>query len=39
MDFGEITQVIPYIELADEYNVDIHHKQKYQPTIYKTHFW
>lgn len=38
MDFGEITDVVPWIELAHDVGWDIMGEQKANPRAYKTHF-
>ncbi|WP_371223940.1 sulfotransferase domain-containing protein [Roseovarius sp. 2305UL8-3] len=37
MDFGEITEVVPWIELAHDLNLDIHAPQKARPHAFKSH--
>lgn len=38
MDFGEITDVVPWIELAHDVGWDIEGAQKASPRAYKTHY-
>ncbi len=37
MDFGEITEVVPWIELAHDLALDIHAPQKARPHAFKSH--
>ncbi len=37
MDFDEITQVVPWIEMARDMNIDIHKPQVANPRAFKTH--
>ncbi len=37
MDFDEITQVVPWIELAHDLKLDIHAPQKVRPHAFKSH--
>ena len=37
MDFGEITEVVPWIELAHDLELDIHAPQKARPHAFKSH--
>ena len=39
MEFTEIGQVIPFLELAHDLDQDVHAEQKAFPRCYKTHCW
>ena len=39
MEFTEISQVIPFLEMAHDLDQDVHAEQKAFPRCYKTHFW
>ena len=38
MDFGEITEVVPWLELAHDLGLDLNAPQRAEPRAFKTHF-
>ncbi|XP_065179649.1 sulfotransferase 1B1-like [Sycon ciliatum] len=38
MDFGEITEVVPFLECAADLGLNCDDKQRAEPRLYKTHF-
>ena len=39
MSFDEISDVVPFIELAYDFKIDLNAEHNYQPRCYKTHAW
>ena len=39
MEFTEISQVVPFLEVAHDLHLDVHAEQKAFPRCYKTHCW
>jgi hypothetical protein len=37
--FDEISQQVPWIELAHDHGIDIHGDQRFHPRAFKTHLW
>lgn len=39
MDFDEISNVVPWIEMATDIGIDLDAEQVVEPRVFKTHFW
>ena len=39
MDFDEISNVVPWIEMATDIGIDLDDEQVAEPRVFKTHFW
>ena len=39
MDFNEIMEVVPSVEFAYDFKMDLEAQQKAFPRCFKTHFW
>ncbi|XP_065192103.1 sulfotransferase 1E1-like [Sycon ciliatum] len=39
MDFVDISDVIPFLEMAKDLDIEVDCDQKFEPRMFKTHFW